>query len=124
MLGRLVSGYWQRRAQPRSGLVDQCDATRAGLRPPGAPAVQARAGGQPLGVFSLSLVTSASVIVAGIDPHRLSFTRSLESTLAIEIQSAAISNKHVLMKSLVASYEAVHQLCANATSLILGQHEQ
>jgi hypothetical protein len=64
----------------------------------------------------------SSVIMACINPHRLGFARSLESTLAIEIQSAAISNKHVLMKSLVARHKPAHQHCANATPLIFWQH--
>src|SRR5262245_48769371 len=64
------------------------------------------------------------MIVTRINPHRLGFARALETALAIKIQSTAISDEHVLVESLVTRHEPSHQLCADATSLILWQHQQ
>src|SRR5262245_12206684 len=65
-----------------------------------------------------------SMVMACVNPHRLSLACALESALAVEIQRAAIRNQHVLMKSCVTRHEMAHQLGADATSLILWQHEQ
>ena len=46
------------------------------------------------GIFS-------SVIMARVNPHRLSLACALESTFTVEIESTAIGNKHVLVESLV-----------------------
>jgi hypothetical protein len=66
----------------------------------------------------------SSMIMTCINPHRLGLACALESALAIKIQRTAIRHKHVLMKSLVTSHEAAHQLGADASSLILWQNQQ
>jgi hypothetical protein len=64
-----------------------------------------------------------SVVMASINPHRLRLPGSLESTLAIKIQSSAISDKHVLVKSLIPCHKPSHKFGADATTLIVWKHE-
>ena len=66
----------------------------------------------------------SSVIMAHVNPHGLGFARSLESTFAIEIQSAPVRSEHMLVESLITRHEAAHQLCANAAPLVLWQYQQ
>src|ERR1051325_9949783 len=70
------------------------------------------------------LVVFLLVVVAGINPHRLGLTRSLESALPVEIPSAPIGDEYVLMKSIILLHESVHQLGADAAALVFWQHEQ
>ena len=67
--------------------------------------------------------TFSSMIMACINPHRLCFTGALKPALAIKIESASISDKHVLMKSLVPQHKPPHELGANAAALITWKHE-
>jgi hypothetical protein len=39
--------------------------------------------------------------MSGVNPHRLGPASALKSTFAIEVDGAAISNQHVLMKSFI-----------------------
>ena len=72
----------------------------------------------------VSLHIPVLMVVASINPHRLSFASALKSALTIKIQSAAIGNKHVLVKSLVTGHKTAHQLCADAAPLILWQQDR
>ena len=65
-----------------------------------------------------------SVVMTGINPHRLRFTSSLESALAIEVNRPPIGDEHVLVKTSITRHEPAHQLGANASALVIGQNDQ
>ena len=64
----------------------------------------------------MGLVTS--MIVASINPHRLSLTGPLKSTLAVKIESAPVCNQHLLVKAVVSLHKPPHDFATHATSLI------
>src|SRR5271170_8089467 len=64
------------------------------------------------------------MVMACVNPHGLGLARTLESAPAIKIHSASICDEHLLVESLVASHEPLHQLSADAASLIPRKHEQ
>ena len=63
------------------------------------------------------------MVMTCINPHRLRLSRTFESALAIKIQSSAISDKHVLVKSLIPCHKPSHKFGADATTLIVWKHE-
>src|ERR1700686_4431625 len=67
---------------------------------------------------------ASSVIMACINPHRLSAACTLKSALAVKVQGAPVRDEDVLMKSLIPRHEATHELCADAAPLIIWKHEQ
>jgi hypothetical protein len=57
---------------------------------------------------------SKSVVVAGVNPHRLRFPGAFKAALAVEIDRTSIRDQHVLVKACVAMHEHPHQSCANS----------
>src|SRR5258705_8286742 len=64
------------------------------------------------------------MIIPGIDPHWFGLTRANESTFAVEIDCASVSDDDVLMKIGITVHKAAHQFPANSTPLILRKYEQ
>ena len=64
-----------------------------------------------------------SVVVAGVNPHRLGFAGALETVFTIELHGTPVRYEDVLMKSLVTCQEHLHQSRANAAPLVLRKHE-
>ena len=68
--------------------------------------------------------SSLIMIVAGINPHRLSPPGSLKSALAVELNGPAVGDQQVLMKASVTRQETPHQFRADPTLLIFRVHQQ
>src|ERR1700736_3378301 len=66
----------------------------------------------------------SSVVMACINPHRLSPACTLKSALAVKVESTPVCDEDVLVKSLIARQEPPHEFCADATPLIIREHKQ
>src|SRR5438034_9636618 len=80
--------------------------------------------GSRVGFRAVLSRSSWSVVMSGINPHRLGFSRSLKSTFAIKLQRSPVGEQDVLMKPRVTCQEHPHQACADASALILWMNEQ
>ncbi len=77
-----------------------------------------------MGFHSVFTITVSSMIMTCVNPHRLGFSRALESALAIKVLGTPIGNEHVLVKTRIARHQPPHKLRANPPALILWQDEQ
>ena len=64
------------------------------------------------------------MVMARVNPHRLSLPGALEATFAVKVECTTIRNDHVLMKALIASHKSAHKLRTDAASLIIRVNEE
>lgn len=60
------------------------------------------------------------MVVAGVDPHGLSFAGAFEAKLFVEVDGLAIRSEHVHVKICVALSHAGHDLSTDSLTLELG----
>ena len=64
------------------------------------------------------------MVMASVNPHRLTFPCALESALAVKVECSSIRNNHVLVKSTIAFHKLAHQFRTDAACLIIRVNEQ